>query len=163
MKNSQKYQALYAEDHIVYYPVYAYGTIMKWFSGIIFCIDLALFVVFAVNWNFMMFTLSLLGALVFAILWGMAHRIMYTKITVDHDGAMIENPRMKKAQSFLWSDVKEMKTTITRGLANLTFDFHDSEKKPCTMTITAAVDHKALYPYLPMERMAEKDRYMLDI
>lgn len=23
--------------------------------------------------------------------------------------------------------------------------------------------YQALYPYLPMERMAEKDRYMLDI
>ena len=59
-------------------------------------------------------------------------------------------------------DVKIVQLLVTRGVKHLVFSFHDEMAKAHSITI-ATVNEKELFQYIPLERMADDDRFMLEL
>lgn len=51
---------------------------------------------------------------------------------------------------------------VTRGVKHLNFSFHDGMVKAYSITITA-VNEKEFFHYIPLERMADNDRFMFEL
>lgn len=68
----------------------------------------------------------------------------------------------EKAIHFLWNDVKTVQLLVTRGVKHLNFSFHDEIVKAYSIIITA-VNEKELFQYIPLERMADNERFMLEL
>lgn len=158
----KKYQTIYENDHIVYYPSYGRGLGMKWYSGILFFSFLILLTYSIVIFEYFLMIIASISMAFMLFLWIVADRVMYTEICVDLNGVRIWNIRTKKAIHFLWDEVKIVQLLVTRGVKHLIFSFHDEMAKAYGITI-ATVNEKELFQYIPLERMADNDRFMLEL